>query len=173
MCPPKAPRRLNEDKTQFPYGAHLEMRPLRGSTMRFLSDMHLVLMDRPETSIRSIRYSQYFPFFTGKDILDFNEQIPIILRELIYRSNDDSPEVLKAAHAAFSALSKNVPAEELVNHIEFIRNLIASMVSDARRRKGGVGDGMYSTQLVSVITYVSHACLIRIDLFRRVPSSRL
>lgn len=78
--------------------------------------------------------------YPGKDILDFNEQIPIILRELLYRFNDDSLEVLKAAHAAFSALSKHVPAEELVNHIEFIRNLIASMVSDARRRKGGVGD---------------------------------
>lgn len=79
----------------------------------------------------------------GKDALDFNEQIPIILRELLYRFNDDSPEVLKAAHAAFGALSKHVPAEELVNHIEFIRNLIASMVSDARRRKGGVGDGEF------------------------------
>lgn len=48
-----------------------------------------------------------------------------------------------AANAALSALSKNVSAEELVNHIEFIRNLIASMVSDARRRKGGVGDGEF------------------------------
>lgn len=76
-------------------------------------------------------------------MLDFDEQIPVILRELIYRFNDDSPEVLKAAHAAFSALSNQVPAEELVNHIEFIRNLIASMVSDARRRKGGVGDGEF------------------------------
>jgi hypothetical protein len=36
-----------------------------------------------------------------------------------------------------------VPAEELVNDIEYMRNLIASMVSDARRRKGGVGDGEF------------------------------
>lgn len=28
-----------------------------------------------------------------------------------------------------------------MNHLRFIRNLIASMVSDARYRKGGVGDG--------------------------------
>lgn len=76
-------------------------------------------------------------------MLDFNEQIPIILRELLYRFNDESPEVLKAAHSAFGALSNSVPAEELVKHIEFIRNLIASMVSDARRRKGGVGDGEF------------------------------
>ena len=42
-------------------------------------------------------------------------------------------------------LSTHVPAEELVKHVEFIRNLISSMVSDARRRKGGVGDGEFLT----------------------------
>jgi hypothetical protein len=79
----------------------------------------------------------------GKDNLDFDDQITIILRDLLFRFNDDSPGVLKAAHGAFSALSTYVPAEELVKHIEFIHNLIASMVSDARRRKGGVGDGEF------------------------------
>jgi hypothetical protein len=52
-------------------------------------------------------------------------------------------DVVKAANKAFGALSKHVPAEELVEHIEYMRNLIASMVSDARRRKGGVGDGEF------------------------------
>jgi hypothetical protein len=66
-----------------------------------------------------------------------------MLREMLYRLNDDNEAVLKANHAAFSALSLQVPAEELVQHVEFIRNLIASMVSDARRRKGGVGDGEF------------------------------
>jgi len=64
-------------------------------------------------------------------------------RELLYRLNDDNDSVLKATSAAMLALSKDVPAEELVKHVEFIRNLIASMVSDARRRKGGVGDGEF------------------------------
>jgi hypothetical protein len=44
---------------------------------------------------------------------------------------------------ALGALTSLVPAEELVNHLQFIRNLIASMVSDARYRKGGVGDGEF------------------------------
>lgn len=66
-----------------------------------------------------------------------------MIRELIYRLNDDDPTVLKAANAAFTALSKHVSAEELVKHVEFMRNLLASMVSDARRRKGGVGDGEF------------------------------
>ena len=51
--------------------------------------------------------------------------------------------VLKGNYDAFSALSTHVPAEELVKHVEFIRNLISSMVSDSRRRKGGVGDGEF------------------------------
>lgn len=81
--------------------------------------------------------------FPGEKQADFYEYLPIILRELLYRLNDENTEVLKANHQALGALSKHVPAEELVKHIDFIRNLIASMVSDARRRKGGVGDGEF------------------------------
>ena len=80
---------------------------------------------------------------TGKEEQDFYELIPIVIRELVYRLNDENADVLKAAHKAFAALSKHVPAEELVKHVEFMKNLIASMVSDARRRKGGVGDGEF------------------------------
>jgi hypothetical protein len=80
---------------------------------------------------------------TGKEKGDFYELCPILLRELVYRFNDDNIDVLKANQKAFGALSKHVPAEELVTHIEFMRNLIMSMVSDARRRKGGVGDAEF------------------------------
>ena len=69
--------------------------------------------------------------------------MPVIIRELLHRLNDDSTVVLKANHKALGALTSCVPAEELVTHIQFIRNLIASMVSDARYRKGGVGDGEF------------------------------
>ena len=52
--------------------------------------------------------------------------------------------MLSAANKAFAALTKHVPAEELVAHVNFMKNLIASMVSDARFRKGGVGgDGEF------------------------------
>jgi hypothetical protein len=80
---------------------------------------------------------------TGAEKADFYDQIPIIIRELLYRLNDEDLSVLKANHAALAALSKHVPAEELVNNVEFMRNLLASMVSDSRRRKGGVGDGEF------------------------------
>lgn len=81
--------------------------------------------------------------FIGKEETDFYDDIPVILRELIQRFNDDNMDVVKASNRAFAALSKQVPAEELAKHIEYMRNLINSMVSDARRRKGGVGDGEF------------------------------
>lgn len=85
----------------------------------------------------------YQSFNTGAGEQDYYEHIPVILRELLYRLNDEDTSVLKATNKAFAALSKHVSAEELVKHIEFMRNLLASMVSDARRRKGGVGDGEF------------------------------
>lgn len=66
-----------------------------------------------------------------------------MIREMVYRLNDEDASVLKSNHAAWAALSKYVPAEELVKNVEFLKNLLASMVSEARRRKGGVGDGEF------------------------------
>ena len=37
----------------------------------------------------------------------------------------------------------NTRVQVLVGSLEFIRNLINTLVSDARRRKGGVGDGEF------------------------------
>lgn len=82
-------------------------------------------------------------FSSGKERCDFYEYIPVLLREIIHRLNDESTTVLKRANAAFASLTKNVPAEELVKHIEYVRTLIATMVSEARYRKGGVGDGEF------------------------------
>lgn len=109
--------------------------------MRFLSDNNFHQAVCFCVSI-SFAYSCSF-CNTGAEREDFYEQIPIMLRELLYRLNDDDESVLRATHNAFTALSKHVPAEELVKHVEFMRNLLSSMVSDARRRKGGVGDGEF------------------------------
>ena len=115
-------------------------------------------------------------FNAGKEQADFYEQIPIILRELLYRLNDSVKEVLKANHQALGALTKHVPAEALVEHIDFIRNQIASMVSDARRRKGGVGDGEFLlpglnipkgekiTQLSTAVEFFAKIIILVVDM---------
>lgn len=95
-------------------------------------------------SIHKLTFIFFFSLTNlGKTESDFYDEIPIILRELLYRLNDDDEAVLVATNNAFTSLSKHVPSEVLVEHIEFIRNLIASMVSESRRRKGGVGDGEF------------------------------
>mmetsp|Transcript_6466 Transcript_6466/g.18499 ORF Transcript_6466/g.18499 Transcript_6466/m.18499 type:complete len:2786 (-) Transcript_6466:82-8439(-) len=78
-----------------------------------------------------------------KEAKDFYDLNSIIIRDLIHRFNDENKDVVQTANKAFAALSKCVPAEVLVDDIEYMRNIIASMVSDARRRKGGVGDGEF------------------------------
>lgn len=108
--------------------------------MRFLSDIY---DDDSICFCWTAQHSNSPILFTGADKADFYEELSTMIREMIYRLNDDDVAVLKANHAAFSALSKHVPAEELVEHVEYAKNLLANMVSDARRRKGGVGDGVF------------------------------
>ena len=110
--------------------------------MRFLSDRPSIDFRGPSHQFCLLSHHSFF-LSSGKDEKDFYELIPVIIRELIQRFNDDDMDVVKAANKAFGALSKHVPAEELAKHIEYMRNLINSMVSDARRRKGGVGDGEF------------------------------
>jgi len=108
--------------------------------MRFLSNRrektHDIFYSRKILTLLSF-------FFLGKDAKDFYDLNTVVIRELIHRFNDENKDVVKTANKAFLALSKCVAAEVLVEDIEYMRNLIASMVSDARRRKGGVGDGEF------------------------------
>ena len=134
---------LSEDNDSKSLSRLQFMESMKVSTMRFLSDrlcfwnMAVILFG-------------YFLIFdslvltvTGEKVADFYGPLPVIIRELLHRLNDDSSIVLKANQMALNALTSLVPSEELVNHLQFIRNLIASMVSDARYRKGGVGDGEF------------------------------
>lgn len=110
--------------------------------MRFLSDKRNFWFHMGHTGF-TLLIVCFSLSVVGAGAEDMFESVPTILRELIYRLNDDNAAVLSAAQKAWVALSKYVPAEESVKHIEFIRNLINSMVSEARRRKGGVGDGEF------------------------------
>lgn len=81
--------------------------------------------------------------------------------DCVQRLNDDSKVVLESTSEALRALTTCVPAEELVTHIQFIRNLIASMVSEARYRKGGVGDGQFYLPGFNMPKGKHHCCETR------------
>ncbi len=72
---------------------------------------------------------------------EFGERIPQILKELLQRLVDGEQAVLLAVWSALKALNARVPAEELTPHLTFARSIIASIVSDARHRRGGGGAG--------------------------------
>lgn len=72
---------------------------------------------------------------------EFEERIPQILKELLQRLVDGEQAVLLAVWSALKALNARVPAEELTPHLTFARSIIASIVSDARHRRGGGGAG--------------------------------
>ena len=74
---------------------------------------------------------------------DFTDELPILLREVLSRLVDDDDAVLEANSAALKAVMASVSPDELVKHVDFSRSLINSLVSEARRRKGGVGDGLF------------------------------
>ena len=134
---------LSEDNVSKSLSRLQFMESMKVSTMRFLSDRLCFWNMAVILFVHFLMFDSLVLAVTGEKAADFYGPLPVIIRELLHRLNDDSSTVLKANQMALHALTSLVPAEELVNHLQFIRNLIASMVSDARYRKGGVGDGEF------------------------------
>ncbi|RHZ01524.1 hypothetical protein DYB31_000087 [Aphanomyces astaci] len=74
---------------------------------------------------------------------NYNEQVPTFIRYILHRFNDADASVVQAASHSFNSLNTTIRPDELAKHIDFIRNNLNSMVSDARHRKGGVGSGEF------------------------------
>lgn len=82
--------------------------------------------------------------FVGNTTATYHDQVAIFLRQIVTHLNDASETVVQAASDALLAMNKTMRPEELMKHIDFIRNGINSLVSDARHRKGGIGaTGVY------------------------------
>lgn len=71
---------------------------------------------------------------SSEDIADYGEYVPLFLKYLLARSADLDTETLKAIVEALKSLSKSVPVEILVGHIDFIRSCINLTASDAKHR---------------------------------------
>ncbi|CAM9143400.1 unnamed protein product, partial [Chrysoparadoxa australica] len=79
--------------------------------------------------------------FLAGTAFDFSEYLPLLLKELMSRLLDTDLDVQQAVWAAMKAMNAKVPAEQLAQHLSFSRNVLASLISDAKHRKGGLGDG--------------------------------
>jgi HEAT repeat protein len=81
--------------------------------------------------------------FCESTTTNYDEQVPIFLKYVLQRFNDSDASVVEAALSSFNSMNTSVRPDELMKHIDFIRNNLNSLVSDARHRKGGVGLGEF------------------------------
>ncbi|KAF0720449.1 Aste57867_293 [Aphanomyces stellatus] len=81
--------------------------------------------------------------FCDSTTANYDQQVPIFIKYILQRFNDSDPSVVQAASQSFNSLNATIRPEELSKHIDFIRNNLNSLVSDARHRKGGVGSGEF------------------------------
>ncbi|RLN71944.1 hypothetical protein BBJ28_00007501, partial [Nothophytophthora sp. Chile5] len=81
--------------------------------------------------------------FCAHTTASYDDQAPLFLKQIVLHLNDADASVVRAASAAFKGMNATTKPEQLAQHLDFIRQSINSMVSDARHRKGGVGDGEY------------------------------
>jgi hypothetical protein len=91
-----------------------------------------------ETSIVNRRWGCYLlQCFVGGSSANFRDYLPLILKGLLTRIAETYKPLLEEVRDALSALVKSVPAEPLLNQLDFIRSCIASTASDAKFRSGG------------------------------------
>ena len=75
---------------------------------------------------------------------DVRPQAPIFLKYLLPLLNDPEEAVWTPAVVALKTLLERLGVDEALGHLDFMRNVVASVVSDARRRKGGIGDAAFA-----------------------------
>ncbi|CAH0476404.1 unnamed protein product [Peronospora belbahrii] len=81
--------------------------------------------------------------FCSHTSVPYDDQAPLFLKQIVLHLNDQDNLVVRAASAAFKGMNVTTRPEQFAQHLDFIRQSINSMVSDARHRKGGVGFGEY------------------------------
>lgn len=70
--------------------------------------------------------------FIQNSIADWSDDIQMILRLLLKRSADSDMTVIKEAWSALSALLTKKKVEEILPHVSFISNMIATVISTER-----------------------------------------
>ncbi|KAL3667889.1 hypothetical protein V7S43_006770 [Phytophthora oleae] len=81
--------------------------------------------------------------FCSNATMPYDDQAPLFLKQIVLHLNDQNDVAVRAASAALKGMNVTTKPEQFAQHLDFIRQSINSMVSDARHRKGGVGDGEY------------------------------
>lgn len=65
----------------------------------------------------------------------YASQVPMLLKELLSRFADEDTAALRAAWDAVNTMVNTLPIEDTVNHLDFIRSVLSSVVADVRMRQ--------------------------------------
>lgn len=77
-------------------------------------------------------------FCGGSDPEVYGEYVPMVVKDLINRLHDEDVVTVSVAVGALDRVVASFTAEGMVEHLDFIRSLLRSTVSDAKHRKGAV-----------------------------------
>uniref|UniRef100_A0A7S1C9J2 TOG domain-containing protein n=1 Tax=Bicosoecida sp. CB-2014 TaxID=1486930 RepID=A0A7S1C9J2_9STRA len=76
--------------------------------------------------------------FAAEATVDYSEQVPMILKELVYRLADPDATARGQGWAALKALVAAITPAALMPHLNFARQCLNNVVSDSRHRRDAV-----------------------------------
>ena len=76
-------------------------------------------------------------FFAHNKAADYKEQVPMFLKALVALFTDPERPVLDAVRDCLGALTKARPLDELLPHLDFLRNMVRRVATAARKGGGG------------------------------------
>ncbi|RYY38971.1 hypothetical protein EON62_00120, partial [archaeon] len=110
-----------------------------GEVLKYLAPVHPSSLTENSAQRRRVAAWLIGQFVAGTSA-DYTSHIPLIIKELLLRFMDSETMVLTAVWEAMCALVTAIPADNLTDYLDLTRSVINSLVSEARYRKGGIGD---------------------------------
>lgn len=74
--------------------------------------------------------------FVSKSKADFTDYVLILLKYVLSRCAELNRALLQAVCECLQAMASHISLDELMGHVEFIRNCVSSTASAARHRTG-------------------------------------
>lgn len=107
---------------------------------------------------RDINRRRWGIWLTGKFCCNkkaqYGEYVPVLLKYLLSRVTETDQTVLQHLVESLSSLFSTIGPEDMMDHIDFVRNCISSAASDAKHRKGFTGvrdaEGAYLLSMLTV-----------------------
>lgn len=91
-----------------------------------------------ESNLKRRRWGCFFYelFFQSSSKAEYEEYLPLILKQLLSRITDSDLNVVMALKDCLTSMVSHIALEKFLPHVDFMRNCIASNISTARHKTG-------------------------------------